>query len=458
MGDVIAGRFELLDPIARGGTGSVWRAWDHKHHQVCAAKVLRQRDSAELLRFVREQSVAPDHPHLLTPYGWAAEDAHVVIAMPLAAGGTVAEALSDFGAFGSALTATVLDQVLAGLAALHQAGWVHRDVKPANLLFEGPTRGDPHVRVADFGIALHRDDARLTHTGLVPGTSGFLAPEVLDGSAVEPAQDVYAAGVCAIRMLGGAASTAGRATPPPDLAPDFAALLSSMVTVDAGKRPTAQAARARLRAVPGLLSGALVTADDEPFEVFDHLTHLTTWPSDRDGVRRPREDAGAGSAATHAPEGPPAGRAVALGSIPPNESTPLREPHPTRGSLAADRPPTMRERAERARRRRRGVVAALMSLVALVAGLALILSSVLPLRQAPPDPGPTPSPGAPVEDPGGQDGSARESPTDDDSGDPSSDEPVQAGQRCSWEEENTSRTGHDGDTLTCTRQGGSTYT
>ena len=80
MADVIVGRFALIDLIAKGGSGSVWRAWDQKTQELCAAKVLRQRDSADLMRFVREKGVSFDHPHLLTPYGWGAEDEHVVIA------------------------------------------------------------------------------------------------------------------------------------------------------------------------------------------------------------------------------------------------------------------------------------------------------------------------------------------------------------------------------------------
>ena len=104
MADTIAGRYTLIDPIARGGSGSVWRAWDGRLQQLCAAKVLRQRDSADLLRFAREQSVKLDHPHVLAPYGWAAEDEHVVIAMPLVHGGTLESALQDNGAASAELT------------------------------------------------------------------------------------------------------------------------------------------------------------------------------------------------------------------------------------------------------------------------------------------------------------------------------------------------------------------
>ena len=86
--EVIAGRFELLEHIASGGSGAVWVARDRKAGKLCAAKVMRQSYSGELLRFVREQGVKFAHPHLLTPYGWAAEDDQVVIATDLMRGGS----------------------------------------------------------------------------------------------------------------------------------------------------------------------------------------------------------------------------------------------------------------------------------------------------------------------------------------------------------------------------------
>lgn len=203
MADVIAGRFALIDTIATGGTGSVWRAWDRRTDQLCAAKVLRQRDSADLMRFVREQGVSFDHPHLLTPYGWAAEDAHVAIAMPLVDGPTLEDLLRVDGPLGEAATILVLDQLLDALAHVHDAGWVHRDVKPANILCEPTGTGRPATRLTDFGIAVHGSDVRLTHAGMINGTPGYLAPELLEIATPEPSHDVYAAGVVGLILLNG---------------------------------------------------------------------------------------------------------------------------------------------------------------------------------------------------------------------------------------------------------------
>ena len=100
MSDVIAGRIALLEPLARGASGSLWSAVDRRYGAVCAAKVMRQRDGAEVLRFVREQAVGSAqglgrHPHLLPPYTWVAEDDTVVLVMPLVHGGTLADALAS---------------------------------------------------------------------------------------------------------------------------------------------------------------------------------------------------------------------------------------------------------------------------------------------------------------------------------------------------------------------------
>ncbi|CAM5468845.1 hypothetical protein STANM309S_03033 [Streptomyces tanashiensis] len=78
MGEVFAGRYELIDPIGRGGVGAVWRAWDHRRRRYVAAKVLQQSDAHTLLRFVREQALRIEHPHVLAPADWAADDDKVL--------------------------------------------------------------------------------------------------------------------------------------------------------------------------------------------------------------------------------------------------------------------------------------------------------------------------------------------------------------------------------------------
>jgi eukaryotic-like serine/threonine-protein kinase len=165
----LAGRYVLIDQIGAGGMGSVWRAWDLRNRTFVAAKVLGQHDGDMLLRFVREQSVRIQHPHVVAPSGWAAEDDLVVFTMDLVAGGSVQTLLGDHGPLPESYVTVVLDQALQALQAVHGAGVVHRDIKPANLLLEPTGTRRPFVRVGDFGVAALIDEARLTR---FPGAIG----------------------------------------------------------------------------------------------------------------------------------------------------------------------------------------------------------------------------------------------------------------------------------------------
>lgn len=132
MGEVFAGRYELIDPIGRGGVGAVWRAWDQRRRRYVAAKVLQQSDAHTLLRFVREQAVRIDHPHVLAPASWAADDDKVLFTMDLVHGGSLAHLVGDYGPLPPRLVCVLLDQLLSGLTAVHAEGIVHRDIKPAD--------------------------------------------------------------------------------------------------------------------------------------------------------------------------------------------------------------------------------------------------------------------------------------------------------------------------------------
>ncbi|NED81010.1 serine/threonine protein kinase, partial [Streptomyces sp. SID11233] len=97
MAEIFAGRYVLADPIGRGGAGAVWRAWDRRRRRYVAAKVLHRRDAHTLLRFVREQALRIDHPHVLAPRSWAADDEQVLFTMDLARGGSVERLVGDYG-------------------------------------------------------------------------------------------------------------------------------------------------------------------------------------------------------------------------------------------------------------------------------------------------------------------------------------------------------------------------
>jgi eukaryotic-like serine/threonine-protein kinase len=244
---VVAGRYELLDRIGTGGMGTVWRARDRQTGELVAAKLLGAHDSGMLLRFVREQGLRIRHPHVVTPTGWAADDHRVVLGMPLVRGGSVDELLGETGPLPASYAALLLDQLLQALAVVHEAGVVHRDVKPANLLLEPTGDGPPFLRLGDFGVAVPVADVRLTRGPAVVGTDGYLAPEQQERSVPDPAQDVYAAGVVAVQLLTGRPPRPGQPLIVPEgpLRPILAALLDRDPTL----RPTAAAALGRLRRV-----------------------------------------------------------------------------------------------------------------------------------------------------------------------------------------------------------------
>lgn len=204
MGEMFNGRYELADPIGRGGAGDVWRVWDHRRGRYVAAKVLQQRDAHSLLRFVREQALRIDHPHVLAPASWAADDDQVLFTMDLVAGGSLVRLVNDYGPLPAAFVCVLLDQLLSGLAAVHAEGVVHRDIKPANILLEATGTGRPRLRLGDFGIAMRFGEPRLTETNLVVGTPGYLAPEQLAGADPDFTADLFAVGLVAVYLLKGA--------------------------------------------------------------------------------------------------------------------------------------------------------------------------------------------------------------------------------------------------------------
>ncbi|MEG8276305.1 serine/threonine-protein kinase [Streptomyces sp. AHA2] len=283
MGEVFAGRYELVDPIGRGGVGAVWRAWDHRRRRYVAAKVLLQSDAHSLLRFVREQALRIDHPHVLAPTSWAADDDKVLFTMDLVAGGSLVHLVGDYGPLPPSFVCTLLDQLLAGLAAVHAEGVVHRDVKPANVLLEATGTGRPRLRLSDFGIAMRLGEPRLTETNLVVGTPGYLAPEQLMGAEPDFPADLFAVGLVALYLLEGAKPDskaliqyfAEHGTPgaPKGIPEPLWQVVATLLQPDPEARfRTATGARKALVAAAELLPEP--GPDDELIEIFDQLGPL----------------------------------------------------------------------------------------------------------------------------------------------------------------------------------------
>ena len=283
MGEVFAGRYELIDPVGRGGAGAVWRTWDRRRRRYVAAKVLQQSDAHTLLRFVREQALRIDHPHVLAPASWAADDDKVLFTMDLVGGGSLAHLIGDYGPLPPRFVCTLLDQLLAGLAAVHAEGVVHRDIKPANILLEATGSGRPHLKLSDFGIAMRKDEPRLTETNYVVGTPGYFAPEQLMGAEPDFPADLFAVGLVALYLLEGSKpdaqalvehfTTHGTPGAPQGIPEPLWQVLAGLLQPNPQNRfRTATGARKALASAVELLPEQ--DPDEEPVEVFDQIGPL----------------------------------------------------------------------------------------------------------------------------------------------------------------------------------------
>lgn len=352
MGEVFAGRYELADPIGRGGVGAVWRAWDHRRRRYVAAKVLQQSDAHTLLRFVREQALRIDHPHVLAPASWAADDDKVLFTMDLVAGGSLAHLIGDYGPLPPQFVCVLLDQLLSGLAAVHSEGVVHRDIKPANILLEATGTGLPHLRLSDFGIAMRKGEPRLTETNYVVGTPGYFAPEQAMGAEPDFPADLFAAGLVALYLLEGAKPDSkaliehfadhGTPTAPQGVPGPLWGVLAGLLQPDPDARfRTATGARKALLAAAELLPEP--GPDDELIEVFDQIGPLPPGFSPNGPATRGRRARPVHAAPTPStqiptpPPAPPTAPPLVPPSIPPSPAAsaapaPSPEPSPPHGT------------------------------------------------------------------------------------------------------------------------------
>ena len=144
---VVAGRFVLAERLGAGGMGVVHRAWDRQRREWVALKQVT--DPALLADFDAEQALRVRHRHVAGP----TERVAGALTMELIRGGSLQLLLEEQGPLPTSYAVVLLDQLLAGLAAIHAAGLVHCDLKPANLLLEPTGGGRPHLRISDFGVA-----------------------------------------------------------------------------------------------------------------------------------------------------------------------------------------------------------------------------------------------------------------------------------------------------------------
>jgi eukaryotic-like serine/threonine-protein kinase len=266
---MIAGRYELERPLGHGAFAVVDLARDTKLERSVALKRLAEnlaRDDEIRNRFLREGRLAARlaHPNVVRVFDVGEEDGRPFIAMEYVDGRT----LAGIGPLPSEDAARLGVQLCRALAAVHDAGLVHRDVKPQNLLLGR----DGALKLGDFGIAFGPEATRLTTAGTVLGTAAYLAPEQARGEEVTAAADIHAAGAVLYELLTGrpprtpsslAELGDTSAVPPPDGIPTaLAAVVMQCLEADPAARPPSAAALARALATTLPDAETLVLPDD----------------------------------------------------------------------------------------------------------------------------------------------------------------------------------------------------
>ncbi|MET7638845.1 Stk1 family PASTA domain-containing Ser/Thr kinase [Streptomyces sp. NPDC005438] len=313
VGRLVDDRYRVESRVAVGGMATVYRAMDTRLDRVVALKVMHRslvQDRAFVRRFIREaKSVARlSHPHVVGVFDQGQDEDLVYLAMEYVPGGTLRDTLHQHTRLTPQAALRVLDPILAALSAAHQAGLVHRDMKPENVLIghgdETPlparTGSTDVIKVADFGLVRAVD----THTSsassdTIMGTVSYLAPEQIQDGTAAPSADVYACGVMLFEMLTGTKPHNGETPaqvlyqhlqedvrPPSTLVPgipeEVDALVRAATDRDPERRPQdAGAFLAELRRVSAWL-GATAPAGPEATSVIPRPTgaaHGTPPPS-----------------------------------------------------------------------------------------------------------------------------------------------------------------------------------
>jgi beta-lactam-binding protein with PASTA domain/serine/threonine protein kinase len=205
VGRLLDGRYRVGARVARGGMATVYEALDTRLDRVVALKVMHLglgNDAEFGRRFVQEARAAArlSHPNVVAVFDQGDDDGTLFLAMEYVPGGTLRDVVRQQAPMPPARALDLLAPVLSALSAAHDAGIVHRDVKPENVLIAT----DGTVKVADFGLA--RAVATTGHTathGILMGTVSYLAPELVTDGSADARSDVYSAGILLYELLTG---------------------------------------------------------------------------------------------------------------------------------------------------------------------------------------------------------------------------------------------------------------
>ena len=262
-GITFGGRYELSSRIAVGGMGEVWKASDSIIGRTVAIKILKDEymgDPGFLERFRAEARHAAlvNHEGIANVFDYGEEQGSAYIVMELVPGEPLSAIIDREGRLPANRVLGIVAQTATSLQAAHDAGLVHRDIKPGNLLITPEGR----VKITDFGIARIADQVPLTATGQVMGTVQYLAPEQASGHSATPSTDIYSLGIVAYECLAGKRPFTGESQvaiamaqindTPPELPADVSEpvrnLVMSCLSKDAAGRPESAAKLAQAAA------------------------------------------------------------------------------------------------------------------------------------------------------------------------------------------------------------------
>ncbi len=262
-GTTLGGRYVLRSLLAVGGMGEVWRAADTELDRPVAVKVLKEAAASNetfLKRFTNEARNAAGltHPNIAQVFDYGDQEGTAYLVMELVEGEPLSSILEREVTLTERRLVRIIIETCLGLQVAHDAGIMHRDIKPGNLLV---AEGDA-VKITDFGVSRSTDQTTLTQTGMVMGTAQYLAPELALGKPATPASDVYALGIIAYEAVAGkrpfTAATAvdiaiahvNESVPPlpSTVSEDLAQIISDLLEKNPRKRPrTPDALVERLR-------------------------------------------------------------------------------------------------------------------------------------------------------------------------------------------------------------------
>jgi hypothetical protein len=197
---VTVGRYEVREPLARGGMGMLYLAFDPAMDRPVALKVLRLDSADHRDRLLREARLAArlQHPNIVTVFDVGSHEGHPFIAMEFIAGETLAEIVGRKAPLSLARRIALMEQLCVGLGYAHRHGIVHCDVKPANLMV---SRDSGILKVLDFGVAGKVETAGLDRSGMLMGTPNYMSPEQVVGQPADQRSDVFAVGLVLYELV-----------------------------------------------------------------------------------------------------------------------------------------------------------------------------------------------------------------------------------------------------------------